>query len=48
MEAKAFGIFANLFPAVRHACRFLPSGLDEKLFDFTESQKQILKQVQNK
>jgi hypothetical protein len=48
LEAKGFVIFANLFPAVRHARRFLPSGLDEKLFDFTESQKQILKQVQNK
>jgi hypothetical protein len=40
-EAKGLGIFANLFPAVRHAWRFLPSGLDENLFDFTESFKRF-------
>jgi hypothetical protein len=48
LGAKGLGIFANHFPAVRHAWRFLPSGLDEKPFYFLESQIQILKQVQNK
>jgi len=33
-EANGLGIFAILIPAVRHAWRFLPSGLNEKPFDF--------------
>ncbi|MEM0542530.1 hypothetical protein WFZ85_07865 [Flavobacterium sp. j3] len=32
--ANGLGIFAIPFPAVRHARRFLPSGLMDKLFEF--------------
>jgi len=35
-EAKGLGIFAILVPAVRHARRRLPSGLEKKPFDFLE------------
>jgi hypothetical protein len=33
-EANGLGIFANLFPAVCYAWRFLPTGLNETPFDF--------------